>query len=513
MDDKKLELILKHFIEFEELDFSPKQKYLDLYSDYDEKLKMIFVYFHQSLNSLLEYMNSRGAGAHYTANESRELIYLIDKIRELKMILEKTNYSFAIDDTYEEWMNNCDSFLSQSGGSEIPSDYKRVILKNYDKIFILTNQSNTSNISNKIKYTLKGTGAFAKVYSYNEPLSGKKFALKRLNKDIIGKELDRFKLEFEKMNQINNPYILKAYSYDDKTNSYIMEYCDCTLKKFIDENNNKQYMDEKYRKNIALQFLRGLKYLHSKDLLHRDLSLNNVLIKQYDDQFIVVKIADFGLIKDLNLDLTSTDSEIRGTIIDDTLTSFKDYNKKNEIYAIGVILWFIFTGKHNLSQIDNSKIGNIVKKCIDRDHSKRYDNVDEIIKDVIDINHDIPNQLPKKELGLKTIASFSQMTGLEYGIDKYGFDFIRAMVEDTINNQLIYTHDLVGERFQTTDGKFIIELSKIPNREKIYIKDSFNKLLTDKYIKSLNSENSLFELTKKGYEIYDLFKKNGFKYS
>ena len=33
---------------------------------------------------------------------------------------------------------------------------------------------------------------------------------------------------------------------------------------------------------------------------------------------MLIKISDFGLLKDLNLELTRTDSEIRGTIIDDT---------------------------------------------------------------------------------------------------------------------------------------------------------------------------------------------------
>ena len=59
-------------------------------------------------------------------------------------------------------------------------------------------------------------------------------------------------------------------------------------------------MTFQYRKNIALQFLKGLKYLHSKDMYHRDISFNNILIKEFDDNFVIVKISDFGLLKDLN---------------------------------------------------------------------------------------------------------------------------------------------------------------------------------------------------------------------
>lgn len=507
MEEKKLNLILDHFIEFGEINFFPQEKYMDLYEDCDEKIKMLFVYFHQNLNGLLEYMNSRGAGAHYTANESRELIYLIDKLRELKGLLDKSKYSFRVDKEYEEWMEKCDSFLSQSGGSEIPDDYRRVILKNYEKIFSFTNQVNTGvNNPLNIKYTLKGEGAYAKVYTFKEPLSKKKFALKKLNQDVVWKELDRFKIEFEKMYQINNPYILKAYSFDDKNNSYIMEYCDYTLKDFINENNNKTYMSEKYRKNIALQLLRGLKYLHSKGLLHRDLSLSNILIKEYDDQFVIVKISDFGLIKDINLDLTSTDSEIRGTIIDDTLTSFKDYDIKNEIYVIGVILWFIFTEKRNLAKIDDSSIGKIVEKCINRNHDKRYNNVDEIMIDILNLNS---NDSPSIKDNANKSSPISQNINSKYDIDKYGFSIIKAMVEDTAGNLLLYIKELDVEKFQTTDGKFVIDLLDVSNRDKVYILDSFNKLISKGYIKSLNSDNNIFKLTKGGYEVYDVFKENG----
>lgn len=340
-------------------------------------------------------MNSRAKNNHYfLADDSRELLNIIEILREYQELLGKTEYGFYLIETYQQHLNYALTFLKQYRGSQIPVDYTEVSLIKYEPIFFINKKLVIRKSEEEIKIIepkFIGEGAYAKVFSFREPLTKKLFAIKKLNKNIVGKELERFKKEFECMNKINNPYILKAYSYNEEDNSYIMEHCDVTLKKYISINNTKDFMTFQYRRNIAFQFLKGLRYLHSKGLLHRDISFNNILIKKYEDNFIIVKLSDFGLIKDLNLDLTRTDSEIRGTIIDDTLTNFKNYNIKNEIYAIGVVLWFIFTGKTSLKN-DNSEIGKIVEKCIIRNHDERYNNVNEIIRDLSSIS-DIKEKL------------------------------------------------------------------------------------------------------------------------
>lgn len=80
MDEKKINNILDNFINFEYISFDPKQQYIDVYNGYDSKIKPYFVYFHQKLDELLKYMNDRASNGHYTANESRELIDVIENI-------------------------------------------------------------------------------------------------------------------------------------------------------------------------------------------------------------------------------------------------------------------------------------------------------------------------------------------------------------------------------------------------------------------------------------------------
>ncbi len=106
-----------------------------------------------------------------------------------------------------------------------------------------------------------------------------------------------------------------------------------------------------------------------------------------DGGAVTIKLSDFGLVKDLASDLTKSDSEYKGTIIDPTIDrqhdKFKNYDAKNEIYAIGCVLHFIFTGRKGIvkKQVHNG-LWYIIDKCTNLDHSKRYSKVKDIIADV-----------------------------------------------------------------------------------------------------------------------------------
>jgi serine/threonine protein kinase len=135
---------------------------------------------------------------------------------------------------------------------------------------------------------------------------------------------------------------------------------------------------------MAQQFLFGISYLAVKDVLHRDLSYNNVLVKTYDAGVVQLKLSDFGLHKTQSSLLTRTGTEMKGTILDPTLDSFKDYSLTNEIYAVGYILSFIFTGR-TAPHVVGENFGAIVRRCTDLTVENRYQRVQEIISDVTDL--------------------------------------------------------------------------------------------------------------------------------
>lgn len=235
------------------------------------------------------------------------------------------------------------------------------------------NETNKSNFN----LTLIGEGSYALVYKFKDEFYNENFVLKRAKKGLVEKELERFKEEFTQLNNLNSPYIVKVFNYNNIKNEYIMEYMNYNLEEYIEKNNGKLSIRE--RKNLVYQVLRAFKYIHSKGLLHRDISPKNVLLKVYDDVNIV-KISDFGLVKIPDSNLTSMNTEIKGYFNDPNLQleGFYSYSMLHETFAITRLIYYIMTGKTNIDKINNQSIREFVNKGMNIDKTKRFKNVEEI---------------------------------------------------------------------------------------------------------------------------------------
>ena len=342
---------------------------------------------------------------------------------------------------------------------------------------------------NEFDMKLVGTGSYASVYKYKDSLYDCYFAIKKLKKSITGKEKERFKHEYELLSRYNYPNILKVYRYIETKSCYIMEYCDYTLKQYFEKRGNNIKEDE--RKDIALQFLNALKVLHDDGLLHRDISYNNVLVKQYDYNKVIIKISDFGLIKDQNFDLTSIQTSMKGTIIDDTLVSFNEFNLKNEIYSIGILLLYIFTGKQTLKDYgnNNKKLVNIIDKCIDRVHSKRYDAIDEIISDIKKMFEEKNANVSETNVRVNT-----KVVDKNKKINELAYEILERAAED--NGCIFYIKSLSGVTVQCGEKKYV----PISAREEAELDNAIEVLEKYSYIKANNYKRDFFRVTKSGYD-------------
>jgi len=274
-----------------------------------------------------------------------------------------------------------EKFLQESGGSLIPDNLIHISLIEYEPIFEFDNTIEIKNIKNKLNYSIKliGEGSYAKVFKYTDEFYDKEFIIKRAKNDLNAKELIRFKKEFTVMKQLRSPYVLEVYQYDEENNQYFAEYADETIYDYIYRNNDKITLQE--RKNIIYQIFKAFSYIHSRGYLHRDISLTNVLLIHYED-VIVVKISDFGLVKDDNSNLTSLNSEVKGSLNDSNLAviGFENYSIEYETFALTRLIMFILTGKTNLDKVKERNIREFVLKGLEQNIEKRYKSILEIKK-------------------------------------------------------------------------------------------------------------------------------------
>jgi len=127
---------------------------------------------------------------------------------------------------------------------------------------------------------------------------------------------------------------------------------------------SKQVLNEEHHQYFSYQILRGLLYLHSANVVHRDLKPQNILVNKNCD----LKICDFGLARGFGNeedDPTLTDYVVtRWYRAPEVVLLASEYTKSIDVWSVGCILCEligrkpIFTGKDHLDQI--KKIINVL---------------------------------------------------------------------------------------------------------------------------------------------------------
>lgn len=188
-----------------------------------------------------------------------------------------------------------------------------------------------------------GSGSFGTVYKVRRNTTGEIYAMKSLSKPTLQKhkQLKYAISECKIMKQLNHPFIVPLY-YAFQTPKYlylILELCpNGDLYGFIEK---KTRLDESVARFYIAEVILALEYLHSLDIIYRDLKPANVLV----DSFGHAKLADFGLAKEKmekgNLAMTMAGSP---AYLPPEIVLKKGASKASDIYGIGPLLFELLTG-------------------------------------------------------------------------------------------------------------------------------------------------------------------------
>lgn len=166
------------------------------------------------------------------------------------------------------------------------------------------------------------------------------------NQEVAVKEVKRkenIKEELKLLRDLKSKYIIQYYGEYQKSEQewlIIMELAEHgSLANFIYKNKNNLH-NWPLNYNFIKNMVRGLRYLHSEGVLHRDLKSHNVLISEG----YIAKLTDFGLAKLVeNYHESSTSQGITGTIrwMAPEVLRKNNHSYQSDIYSLGMIMWEI----------------------------------------------------------------------------------------------------------------------------------------------------------------------------
>ena len=189
-----------------------------------------------------------------------------------------------------------------------------------------------------------GQGSFGKVYQAVSILTGKEVAIKKFDKAEVKTEMAKQKIfqEAKILNMLDHPNIARLLEvFENKGNIFcVMEYAkEGDILNLI---RNQGPLDEKTARFIIIQVAHGLKHCHSKNVLHRDIKLDNVLLS---DNY-TAKLCDFGISRVVKKDEIIFEDCGTPAYTAPELVSGKGYSGfQADVWSMGIMLFVMVTGK------------------------------------------------------------------------------------------------------------------------------------------------------------------------
>ena len=236
-----------------------------------------------------------------------------------------------------------------------------------------------------------GTGAFSTVSLVKSKKDNLIYALKRVElTKMMPNEKDNSLNEIRLLASVNHINVIsyKESFYEEVTNTLnlVLEYADAgdLQTKITSHKNAQKYFSEKTIWSIFIQMVQGIKALHDKNIIHRDLKSANIFLMKNG----ICKLGDLNVSKEAKTGLLKTQT---GTpyFASPEVWSGKPYGVKSDIWSLGCILYQMTTLKMPFQGNNFKEVYNNVIKCKYSPLPKIYSKeLEYIIKKLLQIDPD-----------------------------------------------------------------------------------------------------------------------------
>lgn len=249
-------------------------------------------------------------------------------------------------------------------------------------IFVMENKKNFQDVYRVTQSLASGTFGEVKICFHRE--SGQKRAVKLFRRELMNSTDDSNQLlkEISILRNLDHPNIIRTFEFfeDSKRLYLVMEYCGGG--ELFTEILKRQSFSEEDSAKIFFQILSAVSYLHSKGIVHGDLSPENILLEEKHGS-LNVKIADFGSAV-LNKEKRFANADVGKAYYTAPEVYEGVMTENSDMWSLGVILYILLCGHPPFDGENDEQIISLVKRAKVSKKGKIWSQVSPSAKDLID---------------------------------------------------------------------------------------------------------------------------------
>ncbi|HEX3609001.1 MAG TPA: protein kinase [Solirubrobacterales bacterium] len=250
-----------------------------------------------------------------------------------------------------------------------------------------------------------GSGGMSTVYLARDQTLDRQVAVKVMHREMSEQadQLERFRQEARSVAKLSHPNVVSVIDAgEDGGHPYIVfEYVEGeTLKQKIDRDGA---LDPQEAIAYAIEIGRGLSIAHGRNMVHRDIKPQNILI----DAEGRAKLTDFGISRQLEQDGMTATGRVLGTTdyVAPEQAMGRKVDPRTDVYSLGVVLYEMLVGqvpfaadsqvgvamKHVNEELPDvqrrrpevsAAVALVVERATAKDPAQRYQQVGEMIDDL-----------------------------------------------------------------------------------------------------------------------------------